>query len=264
MRNEKFTLYDLNERQGWILSSFKDKEDVHYSPLLQLGRTNFCEPWEDKDFHHHTISLELYLLNEGIMWIAVDNIPIKMVGCSLLLVQPGISHSAIGGEGRINHYGMKIPHKDDERTTAETPSNLQELKERMLSTSETEILDSSVGYYVNFNKSENQNKWILGYGEALFKTKELSLAYMNYQNKSDFEVDPHPNELHYHSKSTEWYLTLEGKQTLQVNDEEIVVPKGNLLRISRKTPHNLLYYDYPFRGITIRTPNIPNNKFVLE
>ena len=106
MIDEKFALYDLNEKQGWLLSSFKDKEDIHYSPLLQLGRTNFSDPWEDKDFHHHTNSLEIYLLNEGILWVAVDNTAIKMNGCSLLVVQPGISHSVIGGQGKINQRSL--------------------------------------------------------------------------------------------------------------------------------------------------------------
>ena len=28
MKDKKFVLYDLNEKKGWILSSFKDEEDI--------------------------------------------------------------------------------------------------------------------------------------------------------------------------------------------------------------------------------------------
>lgn len=264
MKDKKFVLYDLNEKKGWILSSFKDEEDIHFSPLLQLGRTNFCNPWEDQDFHHHTTSLELYLLNEGSLWVVVDGNSIKMDGCSLLVVQPGISHSVVGGEGKINHYGMKIPHSEDNKILDETPSNIQKLKEKMKFITEEATLESSVGFYVDFNKQANQNQWILGHGEARFKTAELCLAYMNFQNITDFETAQHPNELHYHKESTEWYLTLEGGQKLLVNNEEIVVQEGNLLRIKEYTPHKLLHYVYPFRGVTIRTPDAPGDKIVLK
>ena len=264
MNKEKHTLYDLNDKQGWLLSSFKDKEDTHYSPLLQLGRTNFVNPWEDKDFHHHSNSLELYLLNEGILWVAVANIPIRMEGCSLLVVQPGISHSVIGGEGQINHYGMKVPHSNDKRITDETPDNLFELKEKMKTTKDIQTLDESAGFYIDLNKPENQNHWVLGFGDALYKTDNLCLAYVNFRDKCGFEKDTHPYALHYHTQNTEWYLTLEGRQTLIVDKEEVGVSAGNLLRIPKYTPHNLLNYDYPFRGVTIRTPNLPDDKVVLE
>jgi len=264
MSDSKFTLYDLNEKSGWLLSSFMDKEDSHYSPLLQLGRTNFLDPWEDKDFHHHTNSLEIYLLVEGILWIAVDNIPIRMKGCSLLVVQPGFSHSVIGGEGKINHYGMKVPHSNDERVTNETPENILDLKEKMKTSVVLKPLKKSVGFYIDLNKKENQNHWILGFGNAFYETDKLCLAYVNFPNKDEFEKDTHPYALHYHVESTEWYLTLEGKQTLLVNDEEIGVSKGNLLRVPKNTPHNLISYEYPFRGVTIRTPNVPEDKIILE
>ncbi|NPD90247.1 MAG: hypothetical protein HGN29_16165, partial [Asgard group archaeon] len=93
MQTLGYTLYNLENKNGWLLSSFKGKDDNCYSPLLQFGRTNFQEPWQDPNFHSHSISLEIYLLIEGELWHVVDEVPIIMKGRSLLLVQPGISHS---------------------------------------------------------------------------------------------------------------------------------------------------------------------------
>jgi len=229
MTERNFTIYDLNYRNGWILSSFKDKDDMFYYPLLQFGRTNFVDPWQDPDFHHHTVSLELYLLVEGELWHVVNNIPIRMKECSLLLVMPGVSHSTVGGRGKIHYYGLKIPHSNDKKIKDENPKNLEELKEKISRIKEIKHFDSTIGFYIDFNQKENQNRWILGFEKALFETYELSLAYMNFQTEEDFQSIKHPNELHSHTKSTEWYLTIEGKQKLLVDYQEISVNEGNFL-----------------------------------
>jgi mannose-6-phosphate isomerase-like protein (cupin superfamily) len=264
MSERRFSLYDLNDKSGWILSSFKEKDNVYYSPLLQFGQTNLVDPWQDPNFHHHTVSLELYLLVKGEMWHIVNNIPIRMKGCSLLVVMPGVSHSVIGGRGKISHYGMKIPHSSDKKIIDESPKNLDILMKKVSSIKETINLNPSLGFYIDFNKKENQNRWILGYGEAMFETYVLSLAYMNFQTEADFKSDNHLNELHVHTKSTEWYLTIEGIQKLTVDHQEVSVKEGNLLRVNKNISHKLLYYSYPFKGVTIRTPNVSNDKVVLE
>jgi mannose-6-phosphate isomerase-like protein (cupin superfamily) len=255
MSENNYVIYDLSEKSGWILSSFKEADDIYHSPLLQLGRTNYVNPWQDPSFHHHTSSVELYLLIKGELWHVVNNVPIKMKGSSLLVVKPGVSHSIIGGRGKIHHYGMKIPHSSDKKIYDDPPKNLDEIKDTIADLKEVKQLDSSIGFHIDFNKKENQNKWILGFGKALYETSELSLAYMNYQSDVDFQAIKHPNELHLHKNSTEWYLTIEGNQKLLVDGQEISVYSNSLLRVKKRTSHKLLYYKYPFKGV---------NKIVLE
>ncbi|MCG3220700.1 MAG: hypothetical protein H7641_04905 [Candidatus Heimdallarchaeota archaeon] len=264
MPNPDFTLYELDNKQGWILSSFKEQDDINYSPLLQFGRTNFCEPWQDPNFHSHTISLEIYLLIEGELWHIVNDIPIIMKGRSLLLVQPGVSHSIIGGKGKIQHFGMKIPHQSDEKIIDEKPRDLNKLTEGMKSRVISNVLESSIGFYIDLNEEENQNMWQLGIGHSLYYTEEFCLAYVNFLTEEKRKTVDHKETYHYHKQSTEWYLTLVGQQIFLIADEIITAEAGTLLRIHKGVPHKVVSRDYPFEGVTIKTPVVKGDKYVLE
>ena len=264
MPNPDFTLYELDNKQGWILSSFKEQDDINYSPLLQFGRTNFCEPWQDPNFHSHTISLEIYLLIEGELWYIVNDIPIIMKGRSLLLVQPGVSHSIIGGKGKIQHFGMKIPHQKDEKIIDTKQRDISNFLELMENGNIQSSLDPKFGFNINLNKKNNQNMWQLGIGQAIYYTEELCLAYVNFQSEEEWNAVDHKEAYHFHEKSVEWYLTLIGKQEFLVADEIITATAGTLLRIHQRVPHKVVSRDYPFEGVTMRTPIVKGDKHVLK
>ena len=87
---------------------------------------------------------------------------------------------------------------------------------------------------------------------------------MLFKNETEDLGTGHPNELHYHSKSTEWYFTFKGSQELLVGGTKVIVPEGQLLRIGEYCPHKISWREYPFEGMTVRTPIIPGDKVVIE
>jgi mannose-6-phosphate isomerase-like protein (cupin superfamily) len=264
MPNSKYTLYDLDDKQGWILSSFVDRNDLHYSPLLQFGRTNFCDPWQDPSFHSHTISQELYLLIEGELWHVVNDVPILMKGRSLLLVQPGVSHSIIGGKGKIQHFGMKVPHKEDEKIIDTKTRTLDSILELMNKGDIENKLDSSDGFFIDLNQKKNQNTWQMGIGHALCYTEEFCLAYVVFQTEEEQKSVDHKETYHYHQESTEWYLTLKGEQLFLIDGKDLTAKSNTLLRVNEGTPHKVTSRIYPFEGVTIKTPVVKGDKYVLE
>jgi mannose-6-phosphate isomerase-like protein (cupin superfamily) len=264
MTKQSFTLYDLENKQGWILSSFKNKDDVHYSPVLQFGRTNYCDPWQDPNFHSHNISLEVYLLIEGELWHVVNDLPIDMKGRSLLVVQPGISHSIIGGRGKIQHFGMKIPHQEDKKIIDTKQRDLDKMLDLFENGTIENVIDPSYGFLLDLNQKKNQNIWQVGIGTALYYTNEFCLAYVFLQTKKERDSVDHKDVYHYHKESTEWYLTLKGTQELLIEDKVIKAKENTLLRINERVPHKVLSQEYPFEGVTIRTPIVKGDKYVLE
>lgn len=264
MHSSKYSLYNLNDKQGWILSSFKEEDDIHYSPLLQFGRTNHCDPWQDPNFHSHSVSLEVYLLIEGELWHVVNGIPIIMKGRSLLLVQPDISHSIVGGQGKIQHFGMKIPHQEDEKIIDSKSRDIAKMIDLMDKGKTENKLDPSIGFLIDLNNRENQNTWQIGTGHALYYTEKFCLAYVVFQTEEDRKSIDHKETYHYHQESTEWYLTLKGEQQFLIDGKELITKANTLLRVSEGTPHKVISRRYPFEGVTIKTPVVEGDKYVLE
>ncbi|MHA1952844.1 MAG: hypothetical protein ACXAAM_04180 [Candidatus Heimdallarchaeaceae archaeon] len=264
MQKANYTLYELVNKQGWILSSFKEKDDIDYSPLLQFGRTNFQDPWQDPNFHSHTVSLEVYFLIEGEFWVVVDDIPIVMKGRSLLLIQPGISHSIIGGKGKIQHFGMKIPHQEDEKIIDKKHRDISSMLDLMKDDNMENNLDPSIGFFVDLNKKKNQNTWQVGIGHAFYYTEEFCLAYVNLQSEEGLRAVDHKETYHYHKQSTEWYLTLKGEQNFLIDGDNLTTKASTLLKVNEGTPHKVISRKYPFEGVTIKTPVIKGDKYVLE
>ena len=116
----------------------------------------------------------------------------------------------------------------------------------------------------DLNEEKYQKNWLLGYGEAIYQTERLCLAYMDFECEKDYTKINHNETYHYHKVTTEWYLTIKGHQKLQIGNKKITISPGYLLRIPERTPHLLLSYSYPFEGITLRTPAIPNDKIILN
>ncbi len=266
MSENKYILYNLNvvEGESWYLSCFKNEKDPNFSPILQLRCSNYVDPWEDSSFHYHTISQEIFILLDGELWMIINDKPLTLRNRNILLVQPEVSHSIVGGRGKIRHLVFKIPHKEDKWILTKSKINYNKIRIDMTNKYFKANIDSSIGFFADLNKKKYQNRWLLGIGEALYKTKHLSLAYMNFKDKDDYIATNHKETYHYHLASTEWYFTIKGYQKLLINNDEITIYPGYLLRIPEKSSHTLLLYSYPFEGITLRTPIIPEDKVILR
>ncbi|NPD89934.1 MAG: cupin domain-containing protein, partial [Asgard group archaeon] len=218
----------------------------------------------DPNFHSHSISLEIYLLIEGELWHVVDEVPIIMKGRSLLLVQPGISHSIIGGKGKIQHFGLKIPHQKDEKIIDSKTRAIGKILDMMKKGEVENNLDPSIGFFIDLNNKKNQNTWQVGIGHALYYTEEFCLTYVNFPTEEEQRANDHKDVCHYHKQSTEWYLTIRGERKLLIDDEVIICKANTLLRVNAGTPHNIISRKYPFEGVTIKTPVVEGDKYVLE
>ena len=149
---------------------------------------------------------------------------------------------------------------DDERGIVKKEIECEEI----INSTKHGLIKKNEGFYADLTLPENQNCWLIGYGVAKYHNLDFCLAYMVLKSENEFKKINHPNDLHYHSSSVEWYFTFDGLQELLVGKEKIKVPKDFLLKIEPNTPHNLVNRKYPFEGITLRTPNIIGDKVSLE
>ncbi|UCC18139.1 MAG: cupin domain-containing protein [Promethearchaeota archaeon] len=265
MIKTNYFLYNLNNVGiQWYLGCNRNVDDMTYSPYLQLRCSNFVDPWEDIYSHYHSESQEIFILLEGELWMLVNNKPFTMLKNNLLLVQPGVPHMIIGGKPKIRHFVLKVPHQKDEWIKSNENVNYDTIKVKMAESHFKNEVDSLIGFFADLNEKKCQNNWLLGYGEAVYQTKRLCLAYMDFRSEKDYIENNHNETYHYHKVTTEWYLTIKGQQKLLIGNKEISIRPGYLLRIPEKTPHLLLSYSYPFEGITLRTPAIPNDKIIIN
>ena len=259
MSKTEYFLYNLNNVGiQWYLSCNKNVDDITYSPYLQLRCSNYIDPWEDKTSHYHSKSQEIFVLLDGELWLMLDDKPFTMLRKSLLLVQPGVPHTVIGGRHKIRHFVIKVPHQEDKWIKTNKNANHDDIRTSMAEKQFNWENDSLTGFFADLNNKKFQNNWLLGYGEAIYKTKRLCLAYMDLKYEQEYNEMNHIETYHYHEESTEWYFTFKGQQKFLIDNNEISISPGYLLRIPEKTPHLLLSYSYPFEGITLRTPAIPD------
>jgi len=262
-----YELFNLNELNGWIIGPEFDINTPYYSSLFNLGRTNYLYPWKDPKFHYHTKSIEIYLVLHGELWIIVDKIAVKLKEKSILLVQPGIFHAVIGGKGLIQHFGMKIPPKEDKKIIKEKIDDYEKIIENITKSgfnqSPYRQLDPNHGFVADLKNESNINCWLIGLWDVQYETEKFCFAYINLETLEEKNAHSHQDHLHYHTESTEWYFTFKNSQELLVKNKNVVVPEGYLLKIPKGVPHKQLSLSFPFEGATIRTP-ILDDKIILE
>jgi len=114
--------------------------------------------------------------------------------------------------------------------------------------------------HIDLRRLKECYKWLFGKGEALYNSNFMSLHY-NETEKGWTETDPY---LHYHREAEEYYISLEGSLTIQVDTNIIKVRPCQLLKVNPKVPHGVLSVETPFRGFTIRVPMSLEDKVVLK
>ncbi|MGC9778465.1 MAG: cupin domain-containing protein [Candidatus Heimdallarchaeota archaeon] len=258
MGNSSYKIYNSNEKQGWFIS--KNHDDYFYSKYLDARKDNYIEPWKDDKIHYHTISQEIFLVLEGEVTLLIGKKLFTLQRRNLLIVNPKVSHAVLDGKGKIQYYNMKIPQDDDKRIVLQ--EGIQ--SDKIITNTKYGKLDSNEGFFADLTLPENQNCWLIDYGVAKYYSLEFSMAYINFKSESDFKEVKHPNNLHYHSSSEEWYFTFNGSQELMIGKEKVEVPEDFLLKVEMNTPHKIIKRKYPFEGITLRTPNIRGDKVSLE
>jgi len=114
--------------------------------------------------------------------------------------------------------------------------------------------------HINLTRLKECDRWLFGKGKALYNSDFMSLRY-NETAKGWTEAEPY---LHYHKEAEEYYVSLEGSLTIQVDNSLIKVKPYQLLKVNQKVPHGVVSVETPFRGFTIRIPLLIEDKVVLK
>lgn len=227
--------------------------------LLALGHTAYVAPWQDGAMHVHDLAEEAFLLLQGRLTFIVADFLITLQPDELLLIRPGISHAIVGGEGKIEHIGLRAPALNDKRERGALPQDLK------LTYEESRLVMGEWGFRVPLAESQHQNCWLLGAGQALFASEHMSLAYLNFPTAEAANAGLGTrHQLHFHRQSWEYYLVLQGSKTLQIEGKLTTIQTGELLEVPPYVRHTLHSRGAPYRGITIRVPVRLNDKVSAE
>ena len=101
----------------------------------------------------------------------------------------------------------------------------------------------------------NQDCWLVGLGQARFRSAHLSLAYLDFRTHEEANAGLGTrHRLHLHRESWEYYVVLEGTKTLRVEDQELTLQPGELLEVPPGVKHTLNSRQAPYKGFTFRVP----------
>lgn len=249
MKQKPYAKYLFHGRSGYILQP----SPGHENEMIALGHTANLAPWSDPDIHMHTISYEYYFLRRGSLFFLVNELALSLHGPELLALKPGVPHAIIGGEGPIEHFGIRAPGRRDKRVVAALPASYP-----AFSLEESRQLTFPWGYRIPLSDGRYQNNWCLGVDQALFHSPPMGLAYLNFPTVEAARIDEKRNQRHLHHESWEYYVVLNGRKTIQIAAETVTVTPGEICIISPNTSHQVVHRDAPYLGFTIRAPLKPD------
>jgi len=246
---EKYTLYPFQRHSRYILSP---RNTAH--EWVALRHTAHVKPWVDPGLHIHENSEEYYFLLHGELWLLVAGSLLALKAEEILMIRPDVPHAIVGGEGWIEHFGIRAPAPSDKRTVGEIPNGLPPLGEER----ERE-LRRDWGYRIPLQDARNHNCWLIGLGAARFHSPHLLLAYLDFPTVEAASAGLGTrHRLHLHRESWEYYAVLQGTKTLLVGDEIVTIEAGQILEVRPQVSHVLYGRQAPFRGFTFRVPILPD------
>jgi mannose-6-phosphate isomerase-like protein (cupin superfamily) len=228
--------------------------------LLTVGHTAQVKPWTDPDVHQHAGSEEGYILLAGCLWLQVAGSVVSLKRNELLMVWPGVPHAIVGGEGPIEHLGLRAPALRDRRPVGDLPASLPPVDEEG-----ARDLRRAWGYRVSLQDPQNQSCWLVGAGRARFPSSHLSLAYLDFPTTEAANAGIGTrHRMHLHRESWETYVVLEGVKTLRVEEEMVTLRAGELLQVPPGVRHTLAGRQAPYRGFTLRVPALDHSDKVED
>jgi len=249
MNPKPYAKYLFHGRSGYIVQPAAGQENE----MIALGHTDNLEPWSDPNIHMHTISYEYYFLRQGTLYFLVNDLALTLHGLEILVLKPGAPHAIIGGEGPIEHFGIRAPGLRDKQVVAALPAAYP-----AFSFEESRKLVSAWGYRIPFSDGRYQNSWCLGIDQAPFHSPLLGLAHLNFPTPESARIDEKRNQRHLHRESWEYYAVLDGRKIIQIVDETVTVAPGEICVVPPNTPHQVRHRDAPYLGFTIRAPLKPD------
>jgi mannose-6-phosphate isomerase-like protein (cupin superfamily) len=241
------TRYRFEGRSGYIVHPARSGASQRW---LAIGHTASAAPWADPGIHLHRDSEEYDLLLRGTLRILVAGALLTLRPKEMLMVEPGVPHAIVGGEGSIEHFGLRAPVLDDKAVLGEIPPELPQSVEET-----ARELRGDWGARIPLPAKVNQNRWLVGYGAARFPSAHLVLAYLNLPTVESASAGLGTrHRLHYHTRSWEYYVVLRGRRRLQVGEELVELGSGEILEVPPRVPHTLRGQQDPYEGLTLRVP----------
>lgn len=254
--SSRYTKYLFHGRSGGIVD--QRVEPVPHN-FLVLGHTASIPPWSDPNLHIHQHSEEFYLLLHGELEFYIAGARLTLQPHELLFVLPGVPHAVIGGRGRIEHFGFRAPSGNDKQVVSEIPVWIPSVDE-----SDRE-LRREWGCRIALSSPENQNCWLVGWGAVKQQSKHLILAYLNFPTQEQANAGIGTRlRMHYHREAWEYYVALQGRKVLQIEDALVNVDAGEILGVPPRVRHNVHRRDAPYEGFTIRVPITGENDKVED
>ena len=217
--------------------------------LISIGHTASITPWNDPQLHQHSSSEEYYILRQGVLKFLVSDIFISLQPNEILMVKPEIPHAIIGGDGEIEHFGIRTPSLNDKQVLGQLPAVTEVNYEN------PRVLAGEWGFRIPLTAPQHQNCWLIGAGSAKYKSEHMVLAYLKYPTEESANAGIGTrHRLHLHQRSWEYYTVLRGVKTLQIGSDLVTVEAGNILEIPPNVKHTLHHRTAPFEGFTLRVP----------
>jgi mannose-6-phosphate isomerase-like protein (cupin superfamily) len=239
-----YTKYSFVGRSGYVTPRISTQK------LVTLGHTAGVMPWQDSGIHKHDQSEEYYLLLHGNLILLVGKEVVTLQPREILMIRPQTPHAIVGGEGLIEHLGIRTPALDDKRITGEIPAVLPTAAQE-----HERELQGDWGCRIPLEAARNRNCWLFGTGSARVLSSYMTFAYLNFPTIEEANAGLGTrHRLHLHERSWEYYVALQGTKTLQVGDELVEVGAGEVLEVPPQVKHTLYSRQAPYEGFTFRAP----------
>lgn len=249
----RYFIVDLGsqERHGYVIGTRLEESDPAYSPFLEIGFNRQINSWRDEKPHLHRTSEEYFIVLEGCLDMLAGNQPTKINRRELMGIRAGTSHQVIGGNAPIENLLIRVPGGMEDKVALEPSSSLLED-------------DLSVaGQSIHIDLQQPHTGYLLG--------ACLPEIHPNHSALLDFTcvwgVDPmiewQHEELHFHSQREEYYIVLEGRLDVQLDDSRLSVSARQILGVRAGTIHRILGGEGPVDVIFVRVPGGRGDKVTL-
>lgn len=232
-KRQRHQKYRFQGRSGYLIHPTLGSPYTH----LALGHTAGLDSWQDAGMHLHRVAEEAFVLLDGRLDFVVADSLITLHPYEFLLIRPGVPHAIAGGQGKIEHFGIRAPAVDDKQETGPLPQGLRPSYE------ENRLIIEEWGWRMPLFEPYG----LVNASREFFQ--HLSLGHFNFPEADTYLRAYH--RLPFEQETWMYYLVFQGSMTLRISRKCITISVGELLEVPpqvRPATHSL---DVPCRGITI-------------
>ena len=143
-----YSILNFQDATGYVLRNPQK--------LIAFGHTASIDPWCDPNVHLHTHSEEYFFLRKGELRFSIDDFQLILHANEILMVYPGVPHAILGGTGRIEHFGIRTPDRDDKQIVGELKQDLPFLDESQ------RLISGEWGHRIPLDLPQHKNCWLIG------------------------------------------------------------------------------------------------------